>query len=145
MFYGRVGLFGLYATLLEGCGPQLCTALKIVAETDGGVVVNCMLGKDRTGTLSALILAALNVPTERIAFDYSLTSKYLSREYISAQLKAANLDTDEIASSTKQTMSRMLDYLVTNYGGVEQYFDSIGFDASWREKLRANFLTPTTH
>lgn len=143
MFYGRVGLQGLYLTFLEETQEQLSKALQIIAEAEGGVAVNCMLGKDRTGTLSALILMALDVPTERICYDYSLTEKYLSREYISALLKPVNLDSEVLASAKKGTMNQMIAYMVVQYGGVDNYLNGIGFDAKWRVKLRANFTEPS--
>ena len=142
MFYGRVGLQGLYLTFLEEASAQLSTALKLIAEAKDGVVVNCVLGKDRTGTISALVLLALEVPTERVCYDYSLTGRYLTQEYISQMLKQVNLDTDEMASASKGTMAQTITYLVIKYGSVEKYFDTIGFDAEWRAKLRANFTEP---
>lgn len=142
IFYGRVGLKGLYLTFLEGAKPQLATALKIIAEAKDGSLINCMLGKDRTGTMAALILLALDVPAERVAFDYSLTAKYLPKEFAASHLKRANFDSEELASSHKGTMSQTIAYLVVNYGGVERYLDSIGFDQKWRERLRANYLIP---
>lgn len=142
IFYGRVGLQGLYLTFLEGAKPQLGQALKIVAEAEDGVLVNCMLGKDRTGTMSALILLALDVPAERVAFDYALTGKYLPKEFATSHLKRASFDSEELASSSKGTMSQTIAYIVINYGSVEKYLDSIGFDQTWRARLRAKYLVP---
>lgn len=142
MFYGRVGLQGLYLTFLEEAQPQLCTAMKLVAGGEKGVLVNCMLGKDRTGTISALLLLAMGVPTERVCYDYSLTETYLSREFIGSLLKRVNLDSDEMASARKSTMTQTISYLIIKYGSVESYLDKIGFDESWRNKLRANFTEP---
>ena len=142
MFYGRVGLQGLYLTFLEEASPQLSTALKLIAESKDGVVVNCVLGKDRTGTIAALVLLAMEVPTERVCYDYALTGQYLSQDYISAMLKKVNLDTEDMASSNKGTMAQTISYLIINYGSVENYFDRIGFNDEWRSKLRANFTEP---
>lgn len=139
IFYGRLGLQGLYLTFLEECGPQLAAALKIVAEAEHSVAVNCMLGKDRTGTFSALVLMALGVPTERICWDYSLTAKFLTREYIGTMLARANLDTEELARCDKGVMAKTITQLVIKYGSEEKFLDHIGFDATWRTKLRQNF------
>lgn len=142
MFYGRVGLQGLYLTFLEEAGPQLSTALKVIAESKDGAVVNCVLGKDRTGTISALVLLAMEVPTERVCYDYALTGQYLSQDYISEMLKKVNLDTEEMASANKGTMAQTITWLIINYGSVEKYFDRIGFDEGWRAKLRSNYTEP---
>lgn len=37
------------------------------------ILFNCTAGKDRTGTLAALILSLAGVPDDQIAFDYALT------------------------------------------------------------------------
>jgi protein tyrosine/serine phosphatase len=42
---------------------------------DGPTVVHCVAGKDRTGLISALTLALLNVSDEEIAADYELTER----------------------------------------------------------------------
>ena len=142
MFYGRVGLQGLYLTFLEGAKKQLGAALRIIAESDDGVLVNCMLGKDRTGTMSALLLLALDVPAERVAFDYSLTAKYLPKEAAVSLLRRANFDSEEMASSNKGTMSQTIAFIVVNYGSVEKYLDATGFDQTWRNRLKEKYMIP---
>jgi protein-tyrosine phosphatase len=42
--------------------------------------VHCSAGKDRTGIVVALVLAALGVPDEVIAADYALSARYLDPE-----------------------------------------------------------------
>jgi hypothetical protein len=142
MFYGRIGLQGLYLTFLEEAQPQLRRALELATMEEKGVLVNCMLGKDRTGTISALLLLAMGVPTERVCYDYSLTETFLPRDYISTLLKRIHLDSDEMASARKGTMQQTLAYLIIQYGSIEAYLDKIGFGESWRQKLRANFTQP---
>lgn len=139
-FYGRLGIQGLYLTFLEETKPQLCTALKLVANEPNGAHVNCMLGKDRTGTISALILLALGVPAERVCYDYALTGKYLSKEYVSSLLAAVNLDSEEFASSRQSAMNYVITFMVSKYGGTDEYLNHIGFNAEWRAKLKSNYL-----
>jgi len=43
---------------------------------EGGFLVNCTAGKDRTGFASALILYTLGVPKETIIYDYLLSMRY---------------------------------------------------------------------
>ena len=53
----------------ELCAPAALPAL-----------VHCSAGKDRTGIVVALVLAALGVPDEVIAADYALSARYLDPE-----------------------------------------------------------------
>lgn len=47
--------------------------LKFMAQTGGPILIHCAAGKDRTGTLAAVILSALGVPFETIMEDYMMT------------------------------------------------------------------------
>ncbi|KAK9796986.1 hypothetical protein WJX73_007189 [Symbiochloris irregularis] len=69
----RMGLPGLYETILDTSGPELCCALQTVtaaAEAGEPVIMFCKVGKDRTGLLAALIAAACDAPDEDILVDY---------------------------------------------------------------------------
>lgn len=47
--------------------------LKHMAATGDGIVIHCAAGKDRTGTLAAIILSVLGVDEETIMKDYMMT------------------------------------------------------------------------
>jgi protein-tyrosine phosphatase len=51
-----------------------------MAETGDAILVHCAAGKDRTGTLVALILGLLGVPAEDIEKDYLLTNEAVDIE-----------------------------------------------------------------
>ncbi len=46
---------------------SLVGALRVVANAEGTTVINCAAGKDRTGTTSALLLAAVGVPDDQVS------------------------------------------------------------------------------
>ena len=52
---------------------QIASALKMVCENDGTCLIHCMEGKDRTGFVSALILALADASYDEIVEDYMLT------------------------------------------------------------------------
>lgn len=54
--------------------------LSHMAETGDAILVHCAAGKDRTGTLVALIQGLLGVPAENIREDYLLTNKAVDIE-----------------------------------------------------------------
>jgi protein-tyrosine phosphatase len=59
--------------------PDRCVAVMraIAIAAPGGVVIHCRLGRDRTGLIAMLALAAVGVDADRIADDYELSARYL--------------------------------------------------------------------
>lgn len=62
-FYGTLPFDALYR-------PLFAEAVRRIARTDGRVLIHCTAGKDRTGTLVALLLHLLGLPREAIVADY---------------------------------------------------------------------------
>ena len=68
---GGLGL--LYRIILDSARPELCAALHLVLGALAGgraVLIFCKAGKDRSGLLAALILAAAGCDDEQILRDY---------------------------------------------------------------------------
>ena len=66
----------VYLIFLEHFRPNVAAAIRAVANApEGGVVVHCHGGKDRTGLVSAFLLRLAGVPIEEIATDYSLSEE----------------------------------------------------------------------
>jgi protein-tyrosine phosphatase len=75
---------GLYATPLYyrpflDRFPQRCVGVirAIATAQPGGVVVHCRVGRDRTGLIAMLVLAAVGVGAEDIATDYERSAQSL--------------------------------------------------------------------
>ena len=112
----------------------------VVANGDGAVVVHCAAGKDRTGLVTALALAAAGVPYETIIEDYALTSVYLGEEYRAEARQRAEqngLDWEQyqrLLGCPPEYMQRTLAYLDGRHGGtwaglpVEILRDDISYD-----------------
>lgn len=62
-----------YVEMVEQGGPALAAAIDVLAMGDLPAVYHCSAGKDRTGVLSALVLAFLGVPDPVIVEDYTLS------------------------------------------------------------------------
>jgi protein-tyrosine phosphatase len=74
---------GDYIVILEESKGLVAAIIKAVAASleDGGVLVHCHGGKDRTGIIMALLLSLAGVPRETIAQDYALSETQLEPLY----------------------------------------------------------------
>jgi protein-tyrosine phosphatase len=63
-----------YRVIVDYCRPTIVGAVAAIADApDGAVLVHCHAGRDRTGIVSAIVLAVAGVPREPIAEDYVAT------------------------------------------------------------------------
>ena len=105
-------------------------------------LVQCYAGKDRTGMVVALILAAVGVPHETIAADYALSAACLGPAFVDesrAWFTARGWTWEEYAHLCGSPAELMLDVLAgvdKRYGGVRNYLDSIGVRSGDIEVLR---------
>jgi protein tyrosine/serine phosphatase len=105
------------------------------------VLVHCAAGKDRTGVVVALALAAVGVERAAIVEDYVLTGdrivEIMSRLRASSTY-AADLEgvTDESRKPRAEFIERVLEVLDERDGGPEGWLASHGFDpAALRSRL----------
>jgi protein-tyrosine phosphatase len=105
-------------------------------------LVQCYAGKDRTGMVVALILAAVGVPHETIAADYALSAACLGPAFVDesrAWFTARGWTWEEYAHLCGSPAELMLDVLAgvdKRYGGVRNYLDSISVRSGDIEVLR---------
>ncbi len=111
---------------------------------NGGVVVHCAGGKDRTGLLVALMLRAVGVAADEIAADYALTAECL-RERHEAEL-AAETDPDardrlrQLQGCEPETIIGTLSYVDDRFGGSARYLASAGVTGGQLARLRARLV-----
>ena len=68
----------VYLVFLDHFEANVAAAVRALAEApEGGVVVHCAGGKDRTGILVALVLDLAGVDAETIAADYAVSEERL--------------------------------------------------------------------
>lgn len=117
---------------------------------DGGFLVHCAAGKDRTGLACALILHALGVPRSTVVEDYLITNEAMDYEgYVLPRL-AARLEPGEIPDreSVMALAGVRPEYLEGAYRAIEAEFDSVehyieravGLDVSARALLQRRLL-----
>jgi protein-tyrosine phosphatase len=138
-----------YLWTLERFSGLVGTAVAAVARApEGGVLIHCAAGKDRTGLISALLLGAVGVPEATIADDYALTAELLApREQEWLENGPGDRAEREAMlarfAPTAQVMLEVLGKLTERYGGVEAYLLRAGLSRDDLERLRDRLLTPT--
>lgn len=124
---------GSYLQIAESAGAA--GAFKRMAEASSGVLFHCSAGKDRTGTLSAILLMLAQVPEETIVEDYLLTG-----ECIQWRLKLVHQQFPELDMNIVTPQPRhILDFLKLwreKYGTAENYLQAIGLTNEQIEKIR---------
>jgi len=122
-----------YCRWLDNFAPTIGRIVTAVAEAeDGGVLIHCAGGRDRTGVTTALLLSIADVPEETVANDYALSSEYLRPrdEAVIASGQAGTREEREALVArglTKaEVMHEVLQHLHRRHGGVEAYLLAAG-------------------
>jgi protein tyrosine/serine phosphatase len=116
--------------LLERHRGEFVQAVSAVAQAEGGVVIHCAAGKDRTGLLSALLLRLAGVGVEDVADDYGESNANL--EALTEAWRAEAPDEEERArrlqlnGTPSEAMVGVLRELERRHGGVREYLLAAG-------------------
>jgi protein tyrosine/serine phosphatase len=132
----------VYLVFLERFRENVAAGVAAVARApEGGVVIHCMGGKDRTGLLTALLLRLAGVDRAQIGADYALSEERLQPRH---DLWLAEADTDEerqrvrrISATPAAAMVGVLEELERRYGGVDGYLRAGGLADDDLRRARA--------
>jgi protein tyrosine/serine phosphatase len=131
-----------YLIFLERFKDNVAASLRAVAHApEGGVVIHCVGGKDRTGLLTAFLLRLAGVDEETIAQDYALSEERLRARH-EAWFEAAESEEElqrlrRIAQTPSESMLGVFAELKRRYGGVEEYLREAGASDEELELARA--------
>jgi protein-tyrosine phosphatase len=117
---------------------------------DGGFMINCAAGKDRTGFGAAMILAALGVDEATILEDYLLSARYfpIERELARVQRKYGGAAGERfdvamilpMMETREEYLRAALDTIQRDFGGLENYLEQmLGIGSAERDALRERF------
>ncbi len=125
-------LLNLYTVIVDRYRARIGRAVAAVAEApEGGVLIHCHAGKDRTGIVVALLLALAGVPAATIVADYALSDDLLRPLYgiPGAVGGPAPIRGDTAAgqlSSPPEVMLATLAHIDERHGGVRAYLLGAG-------------------
>jgi protein-tyrosine phosphatase len=134
-----------YLNFAEDGRAGLLGALQVIADPSlAPVVVHCMAGKDRTGTVGALTLSLLGVSDEDIASDYALTTSAMEplTEYLLQKNPEAVRGNEHMFDSPPGAMRLFLDDLRALHGSVEGFVREIGLTDAEVASMRSHLLGP---
>jgi len=132
----------VYVIFLEHFRDNVAEAVRAVAHApEGGVVIHCVGGKDRTGLLSAFLLHLAGVDDDDVAADYALSEERLRPRH-EAWFAAAESEEElerlqRIAQTPPASMPGVFSELERRYGGVEAYLREAGVTDEELELVRA--------
>jgi len=134
-----------YLNFAEDGREGILGSLRVIADpANAPVIVHCMAGKDRTGTVCALTLSLLGVSDEDIAGDYALTTTAMAplTRYLLEKHPEAVQGNEHMFDSPEGAMTIFLADLRALHGSVENYVREIGLTPPEIAALRAHLLTP---
>jgi protein tyrosine/serine phosphatase len=135
-----------YLNFAEDGREAILDSLRLIADPSmAPVIVHCMAGKDRTGTVCAVTLALLGVSDEDIADDYALTTAAMSRltAYLMEKHPSAVLGNEHMFDSPPGAMLMFLADLRALHGSIEGYAREIGLTDPEIAAMRGHLLTDT--
>jgi hypothetical protein len=133
-----------YRGYLADHPENVVTAVRRLAAADTGpALVHCAAGKDRTGTLVALVLDAVGVERDAVVADYALSSEQI--EAMFRRWTTASGDpmppAEELAlhHPRAEVMVAVLDRLDAEHGGAAGWLRENGLTDGELAGLRARF------
>jgi protein-tyrosine phosphatase len=122
-----------YVEMVDRGAPALSRAFEVLGSTGSlPAVFHCSAGKDRTGVLSALILAFVGVPDRTIVEDYALSAAAMVRllEHLKAEYPESVAEVERHAPAVLQvmpeTMEEFLAAIVSRHGSYQGLAEWLG-------------------
>jgi protein tyrosine/serine phosphatase len=136
----------VYLIFLERFKANVAAAVRALAQApEGGIVIHCVGGKDRTGLLVAFLLHLAGVDDREVAADYALSEERLLSRH-QAWFEAAESDEElarlqRIARTPAASMEGVFAELERRYGGVEGYLRAAGVSDEGLALVRARLTS----
>ena len=136
----------MYLQFVEGNSTQYASVMEqLLNKENYPVLITCSLGKDRSGYVSALILASLGASESTILKDYTSSNDCMDITKIAKMANGLNSDAQEtftaLLNADEAYMDLALKKIRKDYGSMDKYLEKeIGMDEKKREKLKEIML-----
>lgn len=142
--FNGAGQWRLYVSYLEHGANAIVAALKTINEPQNlPVLINCHVGKDRTGVLSAILLTIVGVAREDILKDFSRSEEGIQlvrdeiREYMTSQRMFFD---EEFLHAFPDDLLQCLRYIDEKHGSLNNFLHLQGFTFDEQARLKDNLL-----
>jgi protein-tyrosine phosphatase len=147
-FDGPADIAALYFDLLQRGREQFVKTVELAAAHvgDGGVLIHCTAGKDRTGLAVALIQAAIGADAESIVADFAKSHEPAARRRATMIAEPRPGDPPVHRSppvmwtAPPEAIRIVLDAAVDEFGSLEKWPLGVGVSVADVELLRAGLL-----
>ena len=129
-----------YLEMLDMYRANVAAAVSAVAGSpEGGVLIHCMGGKDRTGLVAALLLRLAGVSVADIAADYGLSAENIKPLWQQWVEDAGDDGERELrrrlSASPADAMAQVLETLECDHGNVRGYLLDAGVSEGDLERI----------
>ena len=151
--FNSLRMFALHRAAHDGTLPDVLRAIAVpgggladavgaIADAEPAIVLHCTAGRDRTGLVVAVVLAAIAVPDAEIVADYVASDDALVEEY--ERFKAAHperaADLDDGVAKRGWVMVETLATLRESFGGAAEYLHLAGVPPRQLAAIRAKLV-----
>ena len=129
-----------YVLILDRGQPAFGAVFNAIADAEGGVLVHCFAGKDRTGLVAAMMLTLAGVNPEAIGADYAETDVQLATKYEEWLASAAPERLESMRDELRcppHWMLQALGHLESRWGGVAGYLEAAGVSSAALARLES--------
>lgn len=130
-----------YIELLKN-SKGITDVLKSIASQDGATLFHCAAGKDRTGVIAMLLLGLAGVAKKDIVTNYEVTYSNIEqlRAKYAAQMHMYKNVSEEMIFSKSEYIIQAYNYLIDNYGSVENYVNQLGLTEEEIQNIKNRFI-----
>lgn len=113
---------------------SVTSVMRTIANAPSGVMYNCSAGKDRTGTVTAMLLWLCGVSEEDIVYDYMITKVTNEDRFRRIRENYPELDMN-IVIPNADNMRAFLRLMKDKYGTAQAYFSAMGITAEEQQRI----------
>lgn len=131
-----------YLQFVTDYSEQFGKALDVFLEEDNyPILINCSMGKDRTGYLTAMLLLALGIPEETVVKDYMASNENINIEHLAYMARDLSTNAQETITALVTVNQGLIDLVLKqirkDYGSIDKYLlKGLGLTEKKQNKLK---------